>query len=245
MGPARGLSGNYVKFTFVKVRPEWRALSAGRRAEGKREFAAACASFAEDHHLRAYSLVGSRGDADLMVRAVAPRMGPIHDLHVLLNQSGLMAHADIAHSYLALTRDSPYSDRPSPTAPRPGPDPPYLMVYPMVKKREWYGLPSEQRAAIMRDHIAVGRRFGTIETNTSYSFGMDDQEFVVAFGVQEPREFLEVVEALRGTEASRYTERETPIFTCMAMSIERALAALDGVSLPEPLSLARPAGALA
>lgn len=236
-------TGNYVKFTFIRMHAGWRALPAEHRAESKREFAAACASFADDHYLRAYSLVGSRGDADLMIRAVAARMEPIHDFHVLLNQTGLMAHADITHSYLALTKDSPYSDRPTPKAPRPGPEAPYLMVYPMVKKREWYSLPDDERAAIMRHHISVGRRFGTIETNTSYSFGIDDQEFVVAFGVQDPRDFLEVVEALRGTEASRYTERETPIFTCMAMSVQRALAALDGVSLAEPLSLAEAPGA--
>ena len=222
---------HFVKFSFVKVRPEWRALAEQERQEGKHEFAAACASFAADHWLRAYSLVGSRGDADLMIRAVASRMDPIHELHVLLNQSGLMRHADIAYSFLAVTRESPYSDAPRPTGPRPGPDPPFLMVYPMVKKREWYRLPQSLRASIMRDHIRVGRSFATVETNTSYSFGIDDQEFVVAFGVEDPRDFLKVVEALRGTEASRYTERETPIFTCMTMPVERALAALDGVPL--------------
>ena len=89
---------NYVKYTFMKVDPAWRRRSEERAAD-KREFAAACRDFAEDHYLRAYSLVGTRGDCDLMVRAISRTLDPIHELHVLLNQSGLMRYAEIAHSY--------------------------------------------------------------------------------------------------------------------------------------------------
>jgi chlorite dismutase len=226
---------NYVKYTFLKVDPAWRRRSGEERAADKAEFAAACIEFAEDHYLRAYSLVGTRGDCDLMVRAIAPALDPIHELHVLLNQSGLMRFAEVAYSYLAVTKESPYSDEPDkPLAPRPGADSKYLIVYPMWKKREWYRLPEEERMRVMRDHIAVARRFTGIETNTSYSFGLDDQEFVVAFDADDPVEFLDLVQALRGTESSAYTESETPIFTCISASIERALDALDGEVVRTP-----------
>jgi chlorite dismutase len=36
------------------------------------------------------------------------------------------------------------------------------------------------------------------------------------------------VHRLRGTEASAYTLRDTPSFTCLRVSLERALGALDG-----------------
>ena len=85
---------------------------------------------------------------------------------------------------------------------------------------------------IMRGHIEVGRRYGSIEINTAYSFGLDDQEFVVAFETDYPADFLDLVEKLRGTESSAYTERETPIFTCISASVERALDALDGETVP-------------
>ena len=80
----------------------------------------------------------------------------------------------------------------------------------------------------MKSHIEVGRRHPEITINTSYSFGLDDQEFVVAFEGDDPGEFLDLVQELRPTESSAYTERETPIFTCVAMSVRRALDALDG-----------------
>jgi chlorite dismutase len=220
---------NYVKYTFLKVDSAWRRRPGEQRAADKEEFAAACRAFADDHYLRAYSLVGTRGDCDLMVRAIARTLDPIHELHVLLNQSGLMRWAEVAHSYLAMTKESPYSDQPDqPLAPREGADARYLIVYPMWKKRAWYGLAPEERMRIMREHIAVARRFTDIETNTAYSFGLDDQEFVVAFDANDPAHFLDLVQELRATESSAYTESETPIFTCMRMAVERALDALDG-----------------
>jgi chlorite dismutase len=226
---------NYVKYTFLKMDPAWRRRPAEERTQDKAEFAAACREFAENHYLRAYSLVGTRGDCDLMVRAIAATLDPIHELHVLLNQSGLMRFADVPYSYLAITKESPYSDEPGrPLAPRPGADSKYLIVYPMWKKRDWYRLPEDERMRVMRDHIAVARRFTGIETNTAYSFGLDDQEFVVAFDADDPSEFLDLVQALRATESSAYTASETPIFTCISASIERALDALDGESARVP-----------
>jgi chlorite dismutase len=227
---------NYVKFTFFKVDPAWRRQPAEQRAQDKREFAAALGDFAEDHYLRCYSLVGTRGDCELMVRTMSPSLEPVHELHVLLNQSGLMRWADTPYSYLAMTKPSVYSDEPQPSQPRPGADRRFLIVYPMWKKREWYALPEEERMRIMRSHIEVGRRHGTIEINTAYSFGLDDQEFVVSFDTDDPAEFLDLVQELRGTESSAYTESETPIFTCISASVERALDALDGESVRAPAS---------
>jgi chlorite dismutase len=217
---------NFVKFWFLMVRPEWRRRSADERAQDKREFAAALGEFARDHFLRTYSLVGTRGDADLMVRAVAPSLDPIHELHVLINQSGLMHWADTPYSYLAMTKESVYSDEPTPLEPRPGSDSRYLFVYPMWKKREWYALAPEERMRIMKGHIETGRRYGGVEVNTAYSYGLDDQEFVVSFNGDDPAEFLDLVHELRGTDSSSYTLSETPIFTCISSSAEKALDAL-------------------
>jgi chlorite dismutase len=223
---------HFVKFTFLKLDPSWRRRDPADRSRDKSEFAAACNNFAEDHFLRAYSLVGTRGDADLMIRCSAPSLDPIHELHVVLNQSGLMRYADVSHSFLAMTKESVYSDEPQPLQPREGSERKYLIVYPMWKKREWYQLPGEERMRIMRGHIEVGRRYGTIEINTAYSFGLDDQEFVVSFNADDPGEFLDLVQELRGTESSAYTESETPIFTCISATVERALDALDGETVP-------------
>ena len=147
---------HFLKFTFIKIDPSWRRRDPADRARDKQEFAAAVDEFGEDHFVRAYSLVGTRGDTDLMIRCAAPSLDPVHELHVLLNESGLMRYADISHSYLAMTKESVYSDEPQPLRPREGSSRRYLIVYPMWKKREWYLLPAEERGRIMRAHM--GRR---------------------------------------------------------------------------------------
>jgi chlorite dismutase len=224
----------FVKYTFLQVEPAWRRLDPDERDEHKREFIAACEDFGEDHLLRSFSLVGTRGDADMMLLSQAENLERIHEFHVVLAQSGLMKWCSIPYSYLAMTKPSEYSDE-SRLEVRPGHSR-YLFVYPFVKTRGWYGLPAEERWRIMQDHIAVGREFPSVDINTSYSFGLDDQEFVVGFETDSPADFLDLVQRLRTTESSSYTLRDTPTFTCISCSLVRALGALDG----EPLRVAVP-----
>jgi chlorite dismutase len=223
------LDRTFAKFTFFKLDPAWQRRDAEARAQDKREFLAACEDFAEDRSLRAYSTVGTRGDVDLVLLSQSPVLEEIHTFHVVLAQSGLARWAHIPHSYLAMTKRSPYSDseaRPEIcTSERK-----YLFVYPLDKKREWYQLPLDERRRIMSQHIEIGRRYPEITINTSYSFGIDDQEFVVSFEGDEPGRFLDLVQELRGSESSAYTLRDTPIFTCVSMSVARTLDALDGAA---------------
>ena len=153
----------------------------------------------------------------------------IHEFHVVLGQSGLMKWCSVPYSYLALTKESEYSNE-SRLEVRPQ-HAKYLFVYPFVKTREWYGIDPKERWRIMQEHIRLGREYPQIDLNTSYSFGLDDQEFVVAFETDQPADFLDLVQRLRTTEASAYTKRDTPTFTCISTSVERALGALDGASL--------------
>ncbi|HWD63775.1 MAG TPA: chlorite dismutase family protein [Solirubrobacteraceae bacterium] len=220
---------HFVKYTFLQVDPAWRRLEEETREQHKREFMAACENFAEDHLLRAFTLVGTRGDADMMLLSQAENLDRIHEFHVVLTQSGLMKWCSIPYSFLAMTKPSEYSEE-SRLEVRPAHGR-YLFVYPFAKTRAWYALPGEQRWRIMQEHIKVGREYPSVDLNTSYSFGLDDQEFVVAFETDNPADFLDLVQRLRTTESSAYTLRDTPTFTCISSSVERALGALDGTPM--------------
>ena len=220
---------HFVKYTFLRVDPAWRRLSDDQRSADKREFLAACEDFAAERLLRAFSTVGTRGDTDLMLLTQATNLERIHEFHVVLAQSGLMKWCSTPYSYLAMTKPSEYSDE-SRLEVRPA-HARYLFVYPFVKTRAWYALDAKERWRIMQEHIKVGREFPSVDLNTSYSFGLDDQEFVVAFETDDPASFLDLVQRLRTTESSLYTARDTPTFTCISASVERALGALDGESL--------------
>jgi chlorite dismutase len=222
---------HFVKYTFLKVDRAWLRLGADRRAADKLEFLAGCEDFADGHLLQSFSLVGTRGDADLLLIAEAENLDRIHEFHVVLQQSGLMKWSSIPHSFLGIRKSSDYSEdvRTVPRAFRGR----YVFVYPFVKSREWYALPGDERWRIMQEHIKVGREYPGVDNHTTYSFGLDDQEFVVAFDTDDVATFVDLVQRLRTTEASRYTVRDTPSFTCIAASLPRALGALDG----EPLSI--------
>jgi chlorite dismutase len=223
---------HFVKYTFLRVDPAWRRLPAAERAEGKREFIAACEDFGADHLLQSFSLIGTRGDCDLMLVAEAENLDRIHEFHVVLNQSGLMKWCSAPYSFLGLRKTSEYSDEdrqiPRPFRGR------YLFVYPFVKTRAWYAIDADERWRIMQDHIRVGREYPAVDNHTTYSFGLDDQEFVVAFDTDDAGAFLDLVHRLRTTEASAYTLRDTPSFTCINASLERAVNALDGEAIVKP-----------
>jgi len=217
---------HFVKYTFLQLDPAWRRLDDATREQDKREFLAACEDFADGHLLQSFSLVGTRGDAELLLVAEAENLERIHEFHVVLAQSGLMKWAHTPYSFLGMRKSSEYSEdeRTIPRAFRGK----YVFVYPFVKSREWYALPADERWRIMQGHIQVGREYPGVDNHTTYSFGLDDQEFVVAFDTDDVGTFLDLVQRLRTTEASRYTVRDTPSFTCIRMSLERALNALDG-----------------
>jgi chlorite dismutase len=222
MAPQR----HFVKYTFLKLDPAWRRLDGEQRSADKLEFLAACEDFGEDHLLRAFSTIGTRGDCEMLLLSQSISLERIHEFHVVLGQTGLMKWASIPYSYLAMTKESEYSEE-SRLEVRAAHSK-YLFVYPFVKTREWYGHSPAERYEIMAEHIRIGREYPNIDLNTSYSFGLDDQEFVVAFETDEPGDFLDLVQRLRTTEASRYTKRDTPTFSCLSMPVARALAALDG-----------------
>jgi chlorite dismutase len=228
---------HFVKYTFLKMDPAWRRLDGAQRERDKRELMAACEDFADGHLLQSFSLMGTRGDAELLLVAEAENLDRIHELHVVMAQSGLMKWASIPYSFLGMRKASEYSEDER-TQPR-GFRGKYVFVYPFVKAREWYSLPAQERWRIMQGHIQVGREYPGVDNHTTYSFGLADQEFVVAFDTDDVGTFLDLVQRLRGTEASRYTARDTPSFTCIRMSLERALSALDG----EPLGVEAALGA--
>jgi chlorite dismutase len=212
---------------------EWRRLPERERDAHKRAFAEAVADCGVRPH--AYSLVGTRADADLLLWLVADDLERIQRAESRLAATDLWAWTTRPYGYLAARRRSPYlgahehagSEHARPAAGPVG-DKAYLVLYPMTKKRAWYALPHEERTRIMGAHFAVGHRYPQVRIHTAYSFGIDDQEFVVAFEVDDVRDFVALVAELRETESSAYTERETPIFVGAAMPVAEALARIDG-----------------
>jgi chlorite dismutase len=224
------VSGQYVAYTFYRVDPAWRRVPVDERAAGKEAFAEVVEDWAARMAgLRAYSVTGVRPDCDFFLWKITERYADLGELGADLNGTPLAAWLETPYSYLATTKASDYTQarRPRRIVPRGAP---YLVVYPFVKTRAWYALPAEERQRAMDEHMQIGARFPTITNHTTYSFGIDDQEFMTAFECEEPADFMHLMLTLRESEASRYTERDTPIFVGQTADIRSALGALDGAS---------------
>jgi chlorite dismutase len=224
------LEKRFLKYTFFKVAREWRSLDPGSKEECRREFLEVLTGSSP---LRPsfFSLVGIRGDVDFMILTDTASLDPLQDLMASVAATKLGSYLETPFSYLAMTKPSHYigsHKHPGQEGTTEGPPSTskFLFVYPFVKKREWYRLPFEERRRIMAEHFKIGHRYPAIKIHTGYSFGIDDQEFVLSFEGDSPAEFLALVEELRGSEASMYTQLETPIFTCRRVDPSRLLSLL-------------------
>jgi chlorite dismutase len=224
------VAGQYVAYTFYRVDPAWRRVPVEERAEGKEAFAEVVDEWSSQmESLRAYTVAGVRHDCDFFLWKITDRYADLGELGAQLNATPLAGWLATPYSYLATTKASQYTQarRARKIVPRGAP---YLVVYPFVKVRPWYALPAEERQRAMDEHIRIGAQFPTITNHTTYSFGIDDQEFMTAFECDEPADFMHLMLTLRDTEASRYTERDTPIFVGQSADIRAVLGALDGAS---------------
>ncbi|HKC77975.1 MAG TPA: chlorite dismutase family protein [Gaiellaceae bacterium] len=225
------MEGQYVAYTFYRLDPAWRRLPGEQRQPQKEEFAEVVDSFADRfEHLRAYTTTGVRPDADFFLWKITERYDDLEDLGAALNGTSLAGWLEMPYSYLATTKASQYTSARKARKITPH-GLPYLVVYPFVKVRPWYSLSEDDRQRAMDEHIRIGREeFPGIKNHTTYSFGIDDQEFMTAFECDEPADFMHLMLRLRDSEASAYTERDTPIFVGRFVQLREALAALDGAS---------------
>src|SRR5689334_13294566 len=223
------VSRQFVNFAFYKIDPKVRQLPPAEKQAMREEFAAAVNTKVPGMLCLTYSTVGIRPDADLMMWRISATPDDFQTQSAAMNKTRLGGYLTPSYSYLSMTKRSMYIDKLDPfhtpesrTHIIPGKRK-YIFVYPFVKTREWYLLPMEKRQEIMDVHIRVGNKYPSVKLNTTYSFGLDDQDFVVAFECDEPKDFLDLVQELRETESSKYTQRDTPIFTCVQMPMEKVL----------------------
>ena len=220
---------DFVKHSFFKVSTEWRRLPPGERDHSKNQFAEVVAEFSDRIAIGSYSLVGTRGDVDFMLWKISPALDAINELLAQLNRTELGGFLETPHSFLSMTRRSPYVDQhqhegqegTATTMRILGRK--YLFIYPFVKTNDWYQLSQKERQLLMNDHFVIGHRYPDVKISTAYSFGLDDQEFVLGFESDDPGSFLDLVADLRESQARPYTLRDTPIFTCVNKPLRACL----------------------
>ena len=220
-----------VRFTFYKLDPQWQLLPEETRRQGRAELVRIFDAFSEHSVMRSFSLFGLRSDCDFMLWQATYTVEDLQGISSQIRRSPMGPYLRETQAMLSMTKRSVYVGKNARGAHDPRlviapDDKKYLFVYPFVKTRAWYALPLADRKRMMNEHIRVGLTYPSVTLNTTYSFGLDDQEFVVAFETDNISDFLDLVQELRETEASSYTLRDTPMFTCVAQPLEEILTAI-------------------
>lgn len=215
----------FVKFSFFRVRDEVRTMKRKQRQELGDKLSQLLVESNERMLTRVYSTIGSRSDCDFMVWQVSDNLDQIMDWHSEVLDTELGWALERPHSFLSMTMRSQYKNQYTPGSEQrdrfraDGGTNDWLFVYPMAKSKDWYQSSITRRNKVMAEHIAIGHAYPEIKINTTYSYGLDDQEFVVAFEGDSPGQFLALVKDLRGSESTSFTEFDTPMFTCRRMEI--------------------------
>ena len=179
-----------------------------------------------------YSTVGLEPGVDILLFRLAPSVEALETAGARLARSGLGRWLSVRHSLLGLIGPSQYVRRPTSQerSVLDGDPAAYLVVYPFTKSTDWYLQSREERQSIMNEHMRVGHRYPTVRQLLAYSFGLDDQDFVVAYDTDDLAAFGSLVRDLRGTESRRSTVRDTPLLLGVHRPLPELLGRLVGRS---------------
>ena len=219
----------FISFSYYKLDPAWRHLSAEEQAQGREEWLQAVREYESGGTIVVpYSCVGMRAEHDILLWRIDYKLERLQQMNAAMTRTGLGKYLLPSLSFLSMSKRSTYVDKINPehdeirTTIKPGRGK-YIFVYPFVKTREWYLLHRQTRQGIMDEHIEIGNKYPSVKLNTTYSFGIDDQDFVVAFEGDYPEDFIDLVMELRESDGSKYTVRDTPIITGIKGTLEEVV----------------------
>ena len=215
-----GAAQQFFCHMFFKVDPKWRWMADLAKEESAKEVGSVLR--ASGVRLRTYSTLGLRDDADFLLWFAAETVEEIQGAAAKLYRTVFGKYIAPSRTYLSRTRPSLYArGRPQqpPSFAAGGEPKRYAVVYPFTKSREWYLLSAEQRRDMMDEHIAVGQRYPGVVLNTTYAFGIHDEDFMLSFECDSLAEFQDLVMELRETAVSRYVAVDTPMIVCVSKDI--------------------------
>ncbi len=224
--------GTFIHALGLGITPEWRRRTPEERAADLDSFCAAEAeASATGVRSLVYSSIGLEPGTDLVLWRTAARVDALESAAARLLRSDLGGWLRVSQSFLGLMGPSQYVAKPSDqesglTGEARGR---YLVVYPFTKSTDWYLQSREARQGVMNEHMRVGRGYPSVRQALAYSFGLDDQDFVVAYETDDLGAFGDLVRELRGTDSRRSTVRDTPLLLGIARGLDEIASLLGAV----------------
>jgi len=207
----------YHHYLFFNVQPEFYRLPAPGQTKLKHEFKNQLEGL-NDILITPYATLGLKGGTTFMLWCRSPRPETVTTMLPGLLRTGLGACLTLVQTYFGLVRPSQYSGRtgkPEQVIQNYAERLPYFILYPFTKTHSWHQLAPENRRSIMGQHIKTGLSHPDIRQCLLYSYGLDDQEFLVSYETSTLEEFQDLVIEMRALIGRPYTLSDTPIYTCL------------------------------
>ena len=216
----------FLNFSFFKVDSKWRWLNEIGKEEAAKEFESLLEVANTKMKVISYSTIGLRSDADFMLWMIADS---VEKMQILTSKIYYTVSENMLNllKFIYLVQEGQFIYNQAKAGFMTNQKPlKYNIVYPFIKSREWYLLPFEKRKKMMEEHIEVGRKFPNVRLNTSYSFGIHDQDFMLAFETDDLNDFQNLIIKLRETKVSRYVVKDTPMIVCLHKNIGQVIKSL-------------------
>ena len=213
----------FVHALALGLDPAWRRVSDDVRHADGAAFCTAVGGAANDGvRTYTYSMVGLQPGVELLIWRLGSSMEALEAAAALAMRSGVGRWMSVRESFVGRVGPSQYVAKPTGQEQSlfTGDRSRYLIVYPFTKSTDWYLLSRETRQGVMNEHMRVGHQYPMVRQLLAYSFGLDDQEYIVAYETDDLAAFGDLVRALRATESRRSTVRDTPILLGIHRPIE-------------------------
>lgn len=212
----------YHSYIFFTIRPKFSKLDLDEQNTIKKAFLKELQN-EKNVITYSYSTLGLKVNTNILFWFQADSVEDIQSFLNKLQHTELGAYLKISHTLFGMTRPTQYSSTSTGHLDTTRKGGAYLVIYPFTKTKEWYQLDFSKRKNLMKGHIAIGRNFPQITQLLLYSYGIDDQEFIVSYETDSLLEFQSLVIELRSDKVRAYTLSDTPIFTCIYKSFEEVL----------------------
>lgn len=173
-----------------------------------------------------YSTVGLRADSDLMLWLVGSAPEDLQDALVAFGRTQAGRELERTWTFVGVVKPAEFTADHAPAFVKGDPPKRFLNVYPFVRTPEWYLIPSEERAEMLREHGVIGREFPDVLANTTSAFGINDWEWILAFEADELDRLVDCIRRLRDAKARRFTKVEVPFVTGIRKDVRAAFADL-------------------
>jgi len=200
----------FFSFSFFKIDPKWRWMADLAKEESAKEVENVIKK--SNVKFRSYSTLGLRDDVEFLFWFASESLEEIQEVVSKIYITVFGKYISPTHVYLSNTRPSIYAKGSKGHGWLAGEEQKkYVIVYPFTKTREWYLLPVQERQQMMDEHIQIGKKYPQVILNTTYSFGIHDADFMLAFETDDLHAFQNLIMELRETKVSLYVKIDTPM----------------------------------